>query len=136
MALLNKENTVQKVDISSLPKTVAVLPIVKPLISLAHSRRFILIVLAVVANLLLPTIPNITADRLTLLQNVVIYGGGILLTGLTAENIMQARPTLPATAGAAISAIAGELVTATTSTSVSASPAPPTALASVDDAKG
>lgn len=67
-------------------------PIVTPLLKLLHSRRFMVLLLSLIVFFLIPTIPDqwmndAWKDRLA---QVVFYGAGIVIVGLSGEDLLAA----------------------------------------------
>lgn len=90
-------------------KTIPTWPVVRPVWALAHSRSFIVLTLSILANLVVPQIPNLSASRAEIIGNAIFYGGGILLTGLQLQNLIEARSAAPTTASQALLSVAGQL---------------------------
>jgi hypothetical protein len=72
-------------------------PILKPLIALLHSRRFMLLLLTLIAFFLIPQIPNLSDVWKNRLADIVFYGGAALFVALTGEDLLTTwqKPAKP-----------------------------------------
>lgn len=94
--------------LQSILKAIRQWPLVGALLDLLSRERVVVLLLALVAFYLVPTIPNLSpvwADRLS---NIIFYGGGIILLGLSAESLIETKAGLPTT----LDGIGGELLKA------------------------
>jgi hypothetical protein len=105
-------------------KTVRGWPVVGPLLDLLSRERVLLLLLALVAYYLVPSIQNISKDTAVNLGNLIFYGGGIVLLGLSAESLMETKALLPTTVGGITTELiqAATAPTVTTTTTVAPTP--------------
>lgn len=73
-------------------------PVVEPLLDLLGKERMIILLLALLGYYGIPQIPNINPKLAADLGNLVFYGGGIILTGLQVEVLIETRKQLPPSA--------------------------------------
>lgn len=84
-------------NLKAVLKTIRQWPLVGALLDLLSRERVVVLLLSLVAFYFVPTIPNLSPVWAERLSNIVFYGGGIILLGLSAESLIETKAGLPTT---------------------------------------